>query len=84
MIRTVAEQLDFVTTKKGLAEAQVLAEALQAGIGLLYEESLIESYLSGDLLRAQLVQELDAARVDEIDAQRDAIDRDFAWAAESR
>jgi hypothetical protein len=73
------QQLAFVVTKRHQDEATVLGQAVQEGIQVLYREALIESYLLGQVSREVVLKELGPERLEEIDYQRDALQRDVAW-----
>jgi hypothetical protein len=73
------QQLAFVVTKRHQDEATVLGQAVQEGIQVLYREALIESYLLGQAPREVVLKELGPERLEEIDYQRDALQRDVAW-----
>jgi hypothetical protein len=73
------QQLAFVVTKRHQDEATVLGQAVQEGIQVLYREALIESYLLGQVPREVVLKELGPERLEEIDYQRDALQRDVAW-----
>jgi hypothetical protein len=77
--KTLTEHLDFLVTQKGQDEATVLAQALRAGIEALYQETLTEAYLLGEVPRETVLRELGSERLAEIDYQRDALRRDVAW-----
>lgn len=77
--RTVAEQLDFVRIQREQDEAKVLAEAVRAGIEVLYREALVESYLMGKVPRETVLAELGPEHLGEIEFQREALRRDVAW-----
>jgi hypothetical protein len=77
------QQLAFVVTKRHQDEATVLGQAVQEGIQVLYREALIESYLLGQVPREVVLKELGPERLEEIDYQRDALQRDVAWGLEN-
>ena len=77
--KTLAEHLDFLVAQKGQDEAVVLAEALRSGIETLYQEALTEGYLSGEIPRETVLEELGSVRLAEIEDQRDALRRDVEW-----
>lgn len=81
--KTLAEHLDFIVTKKGEDEAAVLAQALRTGVEALYQETLIEAYLMGEVARETVLRELGPVRLADIDYQRDAIRRDIEWGLKS-
>ncbi|MBM3135674.1 MAG: hypothetical protein FJZ89_10430 [Chloroflexi bacterium] len=75
----LTQQLAFVVTQRHQDEATVLGQAVQEGIQVLYREALIESYLLGQVPRQVVLKELGPAQLEEIDYQRDALQRDVAW-----
>lgn len=76
---TIAEKLTYLAEVRGEDQASLAAQALDAGVEALYREALIEGYLSGRLAREDLARQLGEEAVSEVDAQRQAIDRDFQW-----
>ena len=74
-----ARQLDFVVGQAGEDESVVLSKALQTGIGVLYQEALIEAYLLGKVERETALAELGPDKLEEVDYERDSVARDVAW-----
>jgi hypothetical protein len=79
-----AEKLRFLQRHRQADEVTVLAEAMQAGIDVLYREALIEGFLADQIARDHLVQELGVQAVLEVEQQRDALRRDVAWGLNGR
>lgn len=75
----IAAQLAFVAAHRQQDEAMVLVEAVREGVRALYRDALIEAYLLGRLGRERLVAELGAAAVNEIEYQRQSLERDVRW-----
>ncbi len=75
----LTQQLQFVMSQRHQDEATVLGEAVREGIQSLYRESLVEAYLLGKASRETLLKELGSQQLEEIEYQRDALKRDFAW-----
>jgi len=74
-----ARQLVFVVDQVGEDESVVLSRALQTGIGVLYQEALIEAYLLGKIDRGTALAELGPDKLEEIEFERDSVARDVAW-----
>jgi hypothetical protein len=79
----LTEQLAFVVAQRRQDEATVLAEAMREGIQVLYQEVLIEAYLLGQVPRETVLKELGLERLEEIEYQRDALQRDVEWGLKS-
>jgi len=77
-----ARQLDFLVDQVGEKESSILSRALQAGIGVLYQEALIEAYLLGKIDREKILSELGPDKLEDVDYERDAVTRDVAWGLE--
>jgi hypothetical protein len=75
----LTQQLAFVVARRREDEATVLAQAVREGIRTLYREVLIEAYLLGRVSRETVLKELGAEQLEEIEYQRDALQRDVAW-----
>lgn len=75
----LTEQLAFVITQRQQDEATILAEAVRAGIQVLYRETLIEAYLLDQISREIILNELGLEQLEEIEYQRDALQRDVEW-----
>lgn len=75
----LAKQLTFVVTQRQQDEATILAEAIREGIQVLYRETLVEAYLLGQLARETVLKELGREQLEEIEYQRDVLQRDVAW-----
>jgi hypothetical protein len=52
---------------------------VREGIHTLYREVLIEAYLLGQVPRETVLKELGPEQLEEIEYQRDALQRDVAW-----
>ena len=79
----LAQQLAFVVARRREDEATVLARAVREGIQALYREALIEAYLLGQVSRGMVLKELGPEQLEEIEYQRDALQRDVAWGMEN-
>jgi hypothetical protein len=79
MSRSLAEQIEFVATHQRRQEAEVLADALRAGLAEIYRDALVQAYLAGEISRTSITEEVGADRLREIDQQRDAFESDLAW-----
>lgn len=75
----LSREVDFVVKHRGIDETTMLAQAIREGIHKLYQDTIIESYLSGNISREDAVKELGFETVEEIEYQRDAFARDIAW-----
>jgi hypothetical protein len=76
---TLSEHLDFLVARGGEDEATVLAQALRKGIDALYEEVLVEEFLLGRVARETVLRALGPDRLDEIEYQRDVLQREVRW-----
>jgi len=75
----LTQHLTFVMARRHEDEATVLAQAVREGIRTLYREALIEAYLLGQVPRETLLKELGPEQLEEVEYQRDALQRDVAW-----
>ena len=76
---TMTRKLAFVVAQRRQDETTVLAQAIREGIGMLYREALIEAYLIGRVPRAMALKAVGPEVFEEIEYQRDALQRDVAW-----
>lgn len=76
---TLAQKLAFVVTQRQQDEVTILVQALREGIHALYRDALIEAYLSGSIAREDILKELGPETLEEIEYQRDALQRDVSW-----
>jgi hypothetical protein len=79
----LTEQLAFVVAQRQEDEATVLAQAVREGIQVLYREALIEAYLLGHVPRETILKELGSEQLEEIEYQRNALQRDVEWGLKS-
>ena len=79
----LTQQLAFVMAQRREDEATVLAQAVREGIHTLYREVLIEAYLLGQISREVVLKELGPEQLEEIEYQRDALQRDVTWGMEN-
>jgi hypothetical protein len=76
---TLSEHLEFLISHSGQDEATLLAQALRKGIDALYEEALVEEFLLGRVTRETVLQVLGRERLDEIEYQRNVLQREVGW-----
>lgn len=76
---TLSQHLEFLISRSGQDEATVLAHALRKGIDALYQETLIEEFLLGRVAREAVLQALGPERLDEIEYQRNVLQREVGW-----
>jgi hypothetical protein len=79
MKETLSEHLEFLISHSGQDEATLLAQALRKGIDALYEEALVEEFLLGRVTRETVLQVLGRERLDEIEYQRNVLQREVGW-----
>ena len=75
----LTQQLTFVVNQRHEDEATVLAQAVREGIQTLYRETLLQAYLLGQVPRDTVLKEFGPDQLEEIEYQRDALQRDVAW-----
>lgn len=76
----LAEELAFVVAHRNEDESMVLAQVVREGIHKLYQETLIQAYLLGQVSRELVLQTIGQAQLTEIEYQRAMLQRDIAWA----
>lgn len=79
----LTEQLAFVVAQRQEDEATILAQAVREGIQALYREALVEGYLLGHVSRETILKEVGPEQLEEIEYQRDALQRDIEWGLKS-
>jgi len=79
MPKTLRDRVGLLVrlTKRG--EAEILAEAVDAGLAVLCREQISKAYLAGELDRAQAVAELGPEALADLEYARGAIHHDVAW-----
>jgi hypothetical protein len=75
----LAQRLAFLVAQRHEDEDSLLTQAIREGIQTLYRETLIEAYLLGRVSREALVKEIGPEQLEEVEYQRDALQRDVAW-----
>lgn len=75
----LADKLVFLQSHRHEDEATLLAQAVREGIQVLYREALVEAYLLGRIPRERLLEEVGPEQLEEIEYQRDALQRDVIW-----
>lgn len=76
---TITEKLAYVASRLDEDQATLLARALDAGVAILYRETLIEDYLAGQCSRDELERELGSDATLEVESRKSAILSDFEW-----
>ena len=76
---TLREKLDYLVQATGHTEAQIVAEAVEEGIGELYRKQVADAYLAGKLDRSQALAELGEEAVGDLDYARCAVEQDVSW-----
>jgi len=75
----LAPKLAFMVTQRGLDEATILAQVVSKGVQLLYQETVIESYLLDQISRTQALTDLGPDLLAEVEYQREVLKRDVEW-----
>jgi len=76
---TLREKLDYLVQATGHTEAQIVAEAVEEGIGELYRKQVADAYLAGKLDRSHALAELGEDAVGDLDYARRAVEHDVSW-----
>jgi predicted DNA-binding protein len=77
--QTLREKLDYLVRTTGRAEADIVAQAVEAGLTELYRRQVADAYIAGDLDRAQAVVVLGEEAVEDLDSACRAIEEDVKW-----
>lgn len=75
----MTEKLSFVVTRRHQDEATLLALAVRAGIDALYRKTMTEAYLMGEVPRGAAAQALGQEQLEDLEYQRDCLQRDVEW-----
>jgi hypothetical protein len=75
----LTQQLAFVVAHRKEDEATILAQAVREGVHTLYLETLIQAYLIGQVSREEVLKELGPDQLEQVEYQRNALERDIAW-----
>ncbi|MDQ2999608.1 MAG: hypothetical protein M3R61_21450 [Chloroflexota bacterium] len=75
----LTQQLAFVVAHRKEDEATVLAQAVREGVHTLYLETLIQAYLIGQVSREEVLKELGPDQLEQVEYQRNALERDITW-----
>jgi hypothetical protein len=75
----LTQQLSYVVAHRKEDEATVLAQAVREGVHTLYLETLIQAYLIGQVSREEVLKELGPDQLEQVEYQRNALERDIAW-----
>ena len=78
---TIAQKLSFVVSQRGQDEAALLAQAVRTGVEALYREALIEAYLAERVTRDEALRVLGPESLEDVEYQRECLQRDVAWGA---
>lgn len=73
------DKLAYLVKNSGRNEAEIMAEAIDQGVTVLYQKYITSDYLAGKLNREQAVSVLGAAKVDELDRNRQYVERNIVW-----
>jgi hypothetical protein len=79
MSRTMRDKLDYLTQKTGMAEAEIVTQAIEEGLTELYRRQIADSYLAGELDRERAIAELGEETVEDLDYARRAVEQDIQW-----
>ncbi len=77
--KNMRRKLDYLVRATGQAEAEIVAQAVEDGLAVLYRKQVAEAYLSGNLVREKAIHELGRDAVEELDYARKSIDADIEW-----
>ena len=76
---TIRERLDYLVQTTGRPEAEIVAQAVDAGLTNMYRKRVADTYLAGELTREGACEALGEDAVAELDYARQAIEEDVAW-----
>lgn len=79
---TVSEYLDALVRATHQTEADVVAQALEAGLQQLWRDQILGQYVRGDVSRDQAIDAVGIDWVELAERQRDAVAQDLTWALE--
>ncbi len=79
MVTRLQKELTFLARARGRAEAEVLADAIQAGVHGLFVREVCERYVRGKLSRREAVKLIGARAVHETDEAWNAVEADVKW-----
>lgn len=76
---TLTEELTFLTRATGEDETAILGKAVKTGLEIMYKRQVADLYVTGDLSRKQASEMLGVEAVEELDYQKQALERDIDW-----
>lgn len=79
MATRLQKELTFLARTQGRAEAEVLADAITAGVHGLFVRQVRERYARGKLSRREAVKLIGARAVEETDEAWHAVEADVNW-----
>jgi len=74
-----SKELDFLLNETGKDSAELLAQAVQEGIHLLFKRQVSEAYINKRIDRSQALMMLGAEELDQLDYAWQAVEKDIAW-----
>jgi hypothetical protein len=73
------KELDFLIHETGKDSNNLLAQAVQEGIHLLYKRQVAEAYMNKRIDREQAVLLLGTSELDQLDYAWQAVENDINW-----
>jgi hypothetical protein len=79
MTTALNEQLDEILRLRQTDSAQVVAEALHAGMQQVYLDTVLEAYLHGRLSRTEAIERVGAGNIDRAEEEHRIMQEDVSW-----
>ncbi len=79
MTADVSDRVRAIARHRQVDESEVIQQAVEKGVESLWRDTVVSKYLSGDLSRAEAVDELGEDIVRQVDTAKDAVEEDVAW-----
>jgi predicted DNA-binding protein len=79
MQQSLHDRLAYLVKTSGRNENEIMAEAIEKGVAIIYQKYIANDYLSGKLSREQAVNILGAHHVEQMEQTRQHVEQNIIW-----
>ena len=77
--QSIREKLDYLVQTTGRGEAEIMADAISAGLEELVRKMIADSYLAGKINREQAANVLGDSIVEQLEFAKSSVEKDVKW-----
>ncbi|WP_135855147.1 hypothetical protein [Halorussus salinus] len=79
MTETITERVQEISKIRGISESEILEEAIERGVEILWTDAVLSQYLDGDVDRDTAIELVGRDQIKRAEREVEAVEEDVQW-----